>query len=400
MPARRREPEHPACPRCGYDQRGVVSTWTQACPVRGTCAECGLEFEWSRVLNRARYEPQWCIEFSPGKSPVRILQSFCTTAWRSFHPWTFWQSISMEHRIRWRRLVMYVAILILPFVLLYVAAQSWAALQVRASYISRFAEIFNVQIAADSQQVATLKSNLELWGQPESRYADRVNNAIAALEISMAQNRKLAANPLVPTPLQVTWEHVISPLKQRSSLQMTYPSGLRQPYVAPVDIWDSVIDARFIPTAAAWQPSYWWNMQYRAKRGALWFITACTYVLLFPLTLLVLPATLRRRKVRLAHVGRVVMYSVLMVPVLFVIVALCVGVFTTASRVSPVICRIAIGSTLVMLLVYYGFALSRYMKLPRAWFVTAMLSWMSLLLPIALVWIMSENTAIQILQGF
>ena len=30
------------CPRCGYDQRGMVESWTLQCPLTGECAECGL----------------------------------------------------------------------------------------------------------------------------------------------------------------------------------------------------------------------------------------------------------------------------------------------------------------------------------------------------------------------
>ena len=34
------------CPRCGYDLRGAIATWTEQCPLHGTCAGCGLQFAW------------------------------------------------------------------------------------------------------------------------------------------------------------------------------------------------------------------------------------------------------------------------------------------------------------------------------------------------------------------
>lgn len=51
----------PACPRCGYDQSGLVMTWSASCPMSGTCSECGLEFQWRDVL-KPRPFPAWSYE--------------------------------------------------------------------------------------------------------------------------------------------------------------------------------------------------------------------------------------------------------------------------------------------------------------------------------------------------
>ena len=44
------EQAHRDCPRCGYDLSGEIATWTEACPVRGLCTECGLEFAWGEGI--------------------------------------------------------------------------------------------------------------------------------------------------------------------------------------------------------------------------------------------------------------------------------------------------------------------------------------------------------------
>lgn len=38
------------CPRCSYDLRGTMGDWSRACPLRGVCPECGLQFEWAEMI--------------------------------------------------------------------------------------------------------------------------------------------------------------------------------------------------------------------------------------------------------------------------------------------------------------------------------------------------------------
>ena len=55
-----------SCPRCGYDQRGVIAQWTDTCDLDGRCTECGLAFEWARVLNPKKFAPPWSVECARG----------------------------------------------------------------------------------------------------------------------------------------------------------------------------------------------------------------------------------------------------------------------------------------------------------------------------------------------
>lgn len=99
----------PACPRCGYDLSGQVASWTDRSPLRGVCSECGLELRWGLILHPTRSVPRWSIEHGP-KFRIRAAIS---TFFRSLWPWTFWKAVRMEQPIQNRRLIMYMALLVL-----------------------------------------------------------------------------------------------------------------------------------------------------------------------------------------------------------------------------------------------------------------------------------------------
>lgn len=88
----------PKCPRCGYDQSGEAATWDEACPVEGTCPECGHGFGWADLYDPSRQDDAWLIEhgtwfFVPCgrilKIPARIAL-----------PWRFWNRIRVDARTR------------------------------------------------------------------------------------------------------------------------------------------------------------------------------------------------------------------------------------------------------------------------------------------------------------
>lgn len=90
----------PACPRCGYDLRGEASQWIDACPLEGHCVECGLHFQWARVLLEDRM-PRWFTERQVG------LRFRSVRTWmRSLLPWHFWRQIRITMPVR-RRLWLY-----------------------------------------------------------------------------------------------------------------------------------------------------------------------------------------------------------------------------------------------------------------------------------------------------
>lgn len=81
------------CPRCGYDQSGVIATWNDSCPVQGLCSECGYQFDWAWVLDPNRWIPDWSFESAHERSLRRALG----TALRIFLPRTLWTGLRMEH---------------------------------------------------------------------------------------------------------------------------------------------------------------------------------------------------------------------------------------------------------------------------------------------------------------
>jgi hypothetical protein len=59
------------CPRCGYDQSGVVARWQagESCPLASPCSECGFEIIWRNVFRPTLERVPWLFEHARG--PVR-----------------------------------------------------------------------------------------------------------------------------------------------------------------------------------------------------------------------------------------------------------------------------------------------------------------------------------------
>lgn len=104
--------EHaPECPRCGYDQQGTVSSWysdpsadNAACPLTGTCSECGLTFEWPDLLVPERTQCPGLFEHVRG-TQARFRAWWRTALWMIF-PGIFWSRVKMHHVVRPGRLAM------------------------------------------------------------------------------------------------------------------------------------------------------------------------------------------------------------------------------------------------------------------------------------------------------
>ncbi|MBL9150439.1 MAG: hypothetical protein JNM94_17270 [Phycisphaerae bacterium] len=91
------------CPRCGYDQAGVIEHWVHECPVDGTCAECGLSFRWRDI-------------FFPPPHPLRQWPECTRRTWLvplagiaapflAMAPWWLFRGVTMSDPLRWKRLV-------------------------------------------------------------------------------------------------------------------------------------------------------------------------------------------------------------------------------------------------------------------------------------------------------
>ncbi|MBC7836036.1 MAG: hypothetical protein H7Y88_13195 [Phycisphaerales bacterium] len=98
----------PECPRCGYDQAGHIATWSTACPVRGECSECGLQFNWADVLSEQRRLLPGFVEHARGVRQ-RFLWAWVTWSW-TLIPNRFWSRVRMHHAPRNRRALVWLVI--------------------------------------------------------------------------------------------------------------------------------------------------------------------------------------------------------------------------------------------------------------------------------------------------
>jgi len=101
------QPGFSRCPRCFYDLRGIVATWDDSCPMRGVCSECGLEFAWRDVCDPLADAPLWCIEYAPHS----LMRSAART-WRASWTGRLWRELRLPHAVRWRRIALYLLILV------------------------------------------------------------------------------------------------------------------------------------------------------------------------------------------------------------------------------------------------------------------------------------------------
>lgn len=75
-----------ACSRCAYNLRMLQVP---------RCPECGLEFDWQDVLDKARWQSDFLFEHHWHRSPIR---SYLRTFLRSLRPGRFWSHVSIhEH---------------------------------------------------------------------------------------------------------------------------------------------------------------------------------------------------------------------------------------------------------------------------------------------------------------
>lgn len=97
--------EVPRCPRCDYDQRGTVATWTDSCPTEGLCPECGYEFLWTDVMRPYRQRCPGFFEHTRGA--MRSLRAAWRTLGWALAPMVFWSRVRMHHEVRVRRVLLF-----------------------------------------------------------------------------------------------------------------------------------------------------------------------------------------------------------------------------------------------------------------------------------------------------
>ena len=354
------------CPRCGYDQRGVVETWTGSCPLRGRCTECGLEFAWWEVMRPELRLPEWCIEYARRKRaiPFEAVRTFLASFW----PWYFWRRLRMSHPVRPRRLAAYVLLLILPVLFMYVAEQSAVAIRVRMladADLRTLQAMVRGQIAAVQRGQTLPAQDVEAW-----------RRALAASRIEMSYRDAVG-------------EALLHPLNHTSKglLHRPFPNGAVQ-YTAPSNLHDVLVSGRFGSARAL--PDFGSST---FRRNLTWVAAWLVIAALLPLSFILLPFSARAAKVRRRHLARVFAYSlfipssvtvVLLVSMALVAIVPTLAVCRVLLQIGPPLASFGAGG---MLLFWWYAAIKRHLRIRHAEAVTILLMVVCLLAS-SLVWVL------------
>jgi len=370
------------CPRCGYDLRGVVSVWGDACPLEGTCTECGLRFEWGALLMPEKFEPLWCVEFAPDRRQVP--RACVTTAQRTFWPWGFWSRMQMSFDVRWRRLAVYVSVLIAAVVLMFVIVQAglglmtWLVVNARASAAQRL-------IVEDTQgQLERAQTALAKLADDDQSDRERLQELIRSL-----REYRAAPKEQMPTVWQSVWWTVSSPMRHElpdryvyatpSSHMPTAVKWIHNVEYPPPDRHREMLATRFTGGSSP--------ERYEVAVVFSWVYTTVEVALMagIPALFVLLPISRKRARVRWRHIWRVAAYS-LVLPVVGIIAfsVLINAGLTTRLLYKPLLLLIQpIGLALVFLMVaMWATAIGRYMKIPHAWGVAILFAILSFAVPL------------------
>jgi hypothetical protein len=311
------------CPRCGYDQRGVIAQWMDACPLHTVCTECGLEIDWPEQLSGKLRAPEWCVEYA---RPRRTIPLRCwTTMWRSRRPWRFWSSLKMSNQPRLHRLLLYVLAL---------AAATYLAFAIgQGIFAWRFW----------SRSAVTAVTPVQIVGaRPMPRPPKPLAAAAHALLLPYTTNR-LGGSQTV------------------AGIQ----AGRTGRMIAVTGNWGS---PRFnLQVRLSRGPWGWW--QRRPLQKLLTLPLALGTIL--PLVFVTVPASLRRCRVRWIHVLRIWVYSLplLLLPLWVTLLAYSSGM----PMGFPSMRQLAAVSIVVMpllLMSWWAAALSRHLRMPQPWAVS------------------------------
>lgn len=358
------------CPRCGYDQRGVVATWKDSCPLEGVCSECGLQYRWAEILRPEKFEPRWCVEFVPRSRgfPAACVKTFL----RSFWPWGFWRRIRMSHEIRPRRLAIYAALLfLLPAVFTYVIGQSTVAICLRWQIGSDIAQQRSI-IPGEIQFLRELQQS-DRWEELSDRR--QVNVLLQLQNYQAAANNPPAVNH---SYVAAVIDAVLRPMSKRTSGRIR---EIRATIVYPPP---ATIHQRLAGrTGGRNMLEYGAVRLYALARFLAWWMIA---YLLLPLCFVCLPVSRRRAKVRWRHLARIALYGLFIPATIIFADLLCIMLAplsaATGNAAGPLIYFLTGYLTMAAVVVWWAAAIGRFLRMPHAWWVAILLSAIAALLPL------------------
>lgn len=355
------------CPRCGYDLRGAIDTWTDSCPLISTCSECGLEFIWSEVLCPEKYEPLWCVEFSrSGWFPISSLKTVCM----SFRPWRYWRELKMSHEIHWRRIYSFLALLFLPWIMLYVIEQGALATRVWY-YVNQQVAISVQQTASNLAQYRQYVADAETSGNYSEYELQRLRDSF--LQVQAASKQTPVLNQSLAMAI---YEAIFMPIGSSSS---GFISNGRwaDPYPAPNELHEYVIQIYMINTRITANLT----ADFELLIGLLILILPQFFGI--PLGFLLLPVSRRCAKIQWRHIGRVTIHSFALPFVIVYPGSIMIAIVTfvpSMMRFDLTVCILLNTILWSSLLVWWIFAIKNFLKIPHGWLVAPLLAFLTLLL--------------------
>lgn len=309
------------------------------------------------------------------------------TLGRSFWPWGFWSRVRMSYAVRPRRLLAYLMLLVLPLVLMYPVVQTAGAV--------RMWNAVNGPIDDQAAQLRTQAARFQNW-QNDPQLAQRVRDAPsessrAAIVRDIQQQSAYLQRELVNVPTmsitrgQAIAEALVRPLSKASTGVIRDPAGT-VPYPPPSQLFDMVEMSQYLLRRWRGQVAYGWGLRWHPILGLLTPDGPVTLLLglsvLYPLSMMLAPVTLRRSKVRLIHLLRAAAYGV-WIPAVTAYIGVTASLASTVFLHEPdFVGRYALlflsGGTLALFL-WWAAAIRCYLRLPRPEFVAAMLAVLTLL---------------------
>jgi hypothetical protein len=271
---------------------------------------------------------------------------------------------------------------------MYGVVQGSAAVYVRAWVISEItgpsrspqAQVQNLQ-----RHIAMIESHEPQWsGQTEDERVQRV--AMIQQQITFLQGLP-PVQPSVSLSLPAAiWEAVAMPAGGASNGVITHYMGT-EPYVPPRDLWEVVLRSRN-PRVLALRPGL-----NRIDVALLWLAGWTGVLILMPLSLVLLPISRRRAKVRWSHIVRVSAYS-LFIPIITILAS---AAFTAMWLFGGSIAgiqwmhRLAIYLPPLLLLCWWGAALARYLKIRHGHGTAVILCVLCSLLMLTTMWFVAQE---------
>lgn len=364
------------CPRCGYDQRGVIGSWIESCPMNGVCAECGLPFAWCEVMQPEKFEPRWCIEFEPRAR--RLPWAAMRTVIRACWPWGFWSRLKMSDAICWARLCAFLMLLVIPLLLAFACVQGVAATRLRDQIQSELLQLAQQR----PMNIANLQRLVrQLSGMPPSSdasYNAALQSQITSAQAEVARLQALgnAVETIDASWSATTWDAVSQPWSKTSSARIVAPGGTAvRMYPSPRMVLDT-----WLPMRGNWGNPWDTRSQQRVLIMA-WIGWGGAMTLLLPLSFVLMPFSMRKAKVRWGHIVRVTIYS-LWIPLVCLLVGttlLTIDQYSTSPGPSNPTGGWARYAPWLAVTLWWQAATSRYLKIPHAWLTIGLLTLLCLL---------------------